>query len=151
MDLLDPLEELERENVFDVELLAERLLTAADWVSREPETRKPAVGYFGRAQERRASSRRPAGRAGPGWCSRGRPTSRRRGSRRSSRRRSSSSEARTRVIELNEAAQTELRCTRRLVVVPGATHLFEEPGALETVADLAAGWFARHIRPLAGA
>jgi pimeloyl-ACP methyl ester carboxylesterase len=56
-----------------------------------------------------------------------------------------------RVIELNEAAQTELRCTRRLVVVPGATHLFEEPGALETVADLAAGWFARHIRPLAGA
>jgi putative phosphoribosyl transferase len=49
------------------------------------------------------------------------------------------------VLELNRAAQKELTCTNRLVVVPGAGHLFEEPGTLEAVADLAAGWFSTHL------
>jgi putative phosphoribosyl transferase len=50
------------------------------------------------------------------------------------------------VIELNEQARdTLLHCERRLVLVPGATHLFEEPGTLEEVARLAAAWFARHL------
>jgi putative phosphoribosyl transferase len=49
------------------------------------------------------------------------------------------------VIELNEAAKAQMTCPTELVVVPGATHLFEEPGALEQVADLAAAWFARHL------
>ncbi|HVY60380.1 MAG TPA: phosphoribosyltransferase, partial [Planctomycetota bacterium] len=49
------------------------------------------------------------------------------------------------VLELNRAALAALRCEKRLDVVPGATHLFEEPGALEAVARLAAGWFARHL------
>ena len=52
----------------------------------------------------------------------------------------------TGVIELNEQARDALvNCTRELVLVPGATHLFEEPGALEQVARLAAAWFARHL------
>jgi pimeloyl-ACP methyl ester carboxylesterase len=50
------------------------------------------------------------------------------------------------VIELNRAAMSELRAETRLVTVPGATHLFEEPGALEQVAGLAREWFVRHLR-----
>lgn len=55
------------------------------------------------------------------------------------------------VLELNRQAQAQLRCENRLEVVPGATHLFEEPGALDTVADLARDWFTSHLaasRPL---
>jgi pimeloyl-ACP methyl ester carboxylesterase len=51
------------------------------------------------------------------------------------------------VIELNRAALAQLRCEKRLVIVPGATHLFEEPGALDEVARLARDWFDRHLRP----
>ena len=49
------------------------------------------------------------------------------------------------VIELNEEARAKMNCPAEIVVVPGATHLFEEPGALEQVADLAAGWFGQHL------
>jgi putative phosphoribosyl transferase len=49
------------------------------------------------------------------------------------------------VIELNRAALAQLRCEKRLVIVPGATHLFEEPGALDQVARLARVWFHRHL------
>ena len=49
------------------------------------------------------------------------------------------------VVELNEQASRRLRCEHRLVVVPGATHLFEQPGALEAVADVATSWFTRHF------
>ena len=49
------------------------------------------------------------------------------------------------VLDLNRAAAGELRCEHRVEVVPGATHLFEEPGTLEAAADLAAGWFGRHL------
>ncbi|SFJ87690.1 putative phosphoribosyl transferase [Streptosporangium canum] len=51
------------------------------------------------------------------------------------------------VLDLNRAAQKRLRCENLLQVVPGATHLFEEPGALETVAALAWHWFAGHFGP----
>jgi pimeloyl-ACP methyl ester carboxylesterase len=50
------------------------------------------------------------------------------------------------VIDLNEQARAAMSCETELVIVPGATHLFEEPGALEQVADLAAGWFGRRLR-----
>jgi len=53
------------------------------------------------------------------------------------------------VIELNEAAFAELRCPKELAIVPGATHLFEEPGTLEEVARLAAAWFVRHLATVA--
>jgi pimeloyl-ACP methyl ester carboxylesterase len=49
------------------------------------------------------------------------------------------------VIELNRAALVQLRCEKQLVIVPGATHLFEEPGALDEVARLARDWFERHL------
>ncbi|MDE2335181.1 MAG: alpha/beta hydrolase, partial [Rhodospirillales bacterium] len=51
----------------------------------------------------------------------------------------------TAVLELNRAAQRHLRCESRLEIVPGATHLFEEPGALEAVAALARDWFLAHL------
>jgi putative phosphoribosyl transferase len=51
------------------------------------------------------------------------------------------------VIELNEEAYGRLRCEKELKIVPGATHLFEEPGKLEEVARLAAEWLRRHLRP----
>lgn len=51
------------------------------------------------------------------------------------------------VLQLNEAAYEQLRCEKELAVVPRATHLFEEPGALEEVARLAAAWFRRHLKP----
>jgi putative phosphoribosyl transferase len=50
------------------------------------------------------------------------------------------------VLELNRMAAAELRCVREVAVVPGAGHLFEEPGALDRVADLAGAWFDRHLR-----
>jgi dienelactone hydrolase len=53
------------------------------------------------------------------------------------------------VIEMNESALVRMRCEKELKIVPGATHLFEEPGTLEQVAHLAAGWFSRHLHPLA--
>jgi dipeptidyl aminopeptidase/acylaminoacyl peptidase len=49
------------------------------------------------------------------------------------------------VIALNRTALTALRCEKDIAIIPGASHLFEEPGALEKVADLAAGWFLRHL------
>lgn len=55
------------------------------------------------------------------------------------------------VIELNEQAFAHLQCERRLAIIPGATHLFEERGTLEQVAELAAEWFVAHLRPRAAA
>jgi putative phosphoribosyl transferase len=52
------------------------------------------------------------------------------------------------VLRLNRAAQTQLRCESALQVIPGATHLFEENGALEVVAELARDWFTKHLTPL---
>ncbi len=49
------------------------------------------------------------------------------------------------VLELNRTALAELRCERRLAIVPGATHLFEEPGTLQAAAELARDWFAEHL------
>jgi putative phosphoribosyl transferase len=54
------------------------------------------------------------------------------------------------VLQLNRQARSMLRCPSELEVVPGATHLFEEPGALERVAALAAGWFSRHLARMPG-
>jgi putative phosphoribosyl transferase len=49
------------------------------------------------------------------------------------------------VLDLNRQAQEQLRCENKLIVVPGATHLFEEPGTLQEVARLAASWFSRYL------
>jgi len=149
-DLLTPREELDRANVFDIPLLAERLLAATRWLSRQSETANLTVGYFG-ASTGSAAALLAAAELGTGVraiVSRGgRPDLAR----------ARLAEvtapvllivggADTQVLALNREAQRALRCESELAVVPGASHLFEEPGALDRVARLAIDWFARHLR-----
>ena len=150
-DLLLPDEEDDRRAVFDVPLLADRLADATRWLRSRPETRDLAIGYFGASTGAAAAlcaAARPdvevgavvsrGGRpdlAGPCLGSVTAPTLLVVGSRDRA------------VLDLNRQAQAALRCEGRLEVVPGATHLFEEPGTLERVAELAAAWFTEHLRP----
>jgi len=148
-DLLTPDEAEDRANVFDIDLLAERLIGAERWLRDQPEVTARPVGFFGASTGAAAAlvaaadlgdevaavvSRggRPdlAGDALPRVSA---PTLLIVGG------------ADTQVLLLNREAERRMRCERRLEVVPGATHLFEEPGALEAVADLASGWFTRHL------
>jgi len=148
-DLLTPLEDSRGTGPrFDVELLADRLVGATDWLSTMNETRALKVGYFGAstgaAAALVAASRRPA-IVGAVVCRGGRPDL--------ARDALSRVEAPTRlivggndpeVLDLNEWSKARLRhCD--LVVVPGATHLFEEPGALQKVATSASSWFRRYL------
>lgn len=144
-DLLTPAEELDRGNVFDIELLAGRLLevtrqlhrpglsicyfgastgaAAALWAAAEPGTEIAAVVSRGgrpdlawpRLSEVRAPTLLIVGGADE------------------------------MVLDLNARAQQQLRCENRLAVIPGATHLFEEPGALPAAAELARDWFTGHL------
>lgn len=134
---------------FDIDLLTERMLHATDWLGREPETASLAIGYFGAstgaAAALQAAAKRPEGIHAV--VSRGgRPDL--------AMRWLSSVKAPTllivggddeSVIPLNESAYQALRSRREMVIVPGASHLFEERGKLEEVARLAADWFKRHI------
>ena len=148
-DLLTEREARSRAPVFDIDLLAKRLVAATEWAEHDPETRDLRVGYFG-ASTGAAAALVAAAVVGPRVrtvVSRGgRPDL-----------------AAERlgevavpvllivggrdavVLDLNEAARRQMRCPCELVVVPGATHLFEEPGTLEQVARLAGAWFARHL------
>jgi putative phosphoribosyl transferase len=147
LDLLTPDEEGQRALVFDVALLGGRLARVARWVMSRPETAACRLGYFGAstgagaalwaaaepdAQVAAVVSRggRPdlAGDRLP-WVQA--PTLLVVGG------------ADTTVLDLNEQAQARMQCETSLAVVPGATHLFEEPGALEQVARLAVAWFDR--------
>jgi putative phosphoribosyl transferase len=148
-DLLTTEEEVWRANVFDIELLAGRLNAVTDWVHAQPECRGLPIGYFG-ASTGAAAALWAAAEAGPriaAVVSRGgRPDLA--GERLADVRSPTllivggHDEV---VIELNEAAQARLTCHNRLAVVPRATHLFEEPGALETAAGLARDWFVAHL------
>lgn len=145
MDLLEEDEEDDRDKVFDIELLAQRLQSAADWVRRQPETRSCRLGYFGASTGAAAALVAAAQHAEHVYAivSRGgrpdlaadylirvkAPTLLIVGGRDDL------------VITLNQEALAMLRCQKKLVVVPGATHLFSEPGTLEAVARLAAEWF----------
>jgi putative phosphoribosyl transferase len=150
--LLDLLEEEEAEDwdkVFDVELLAERLQSAAKWLSQDPATRALRLGYFGASTGAGAAlvaaARNPTAIAAV--VSRGgRPDL--------AVAHLSHVQAPTllivggkddRVIDLNEQAFRQMRCPKDLVIVPGATHLFEEQGTLEEVARLAKDWFVRYL------
>jgi pimeloyl-ACP methyl ester carboxylesterase len=148
-DLLTPEEEADRANVFDVELLASRLLLATERVRESPDTAELPLGYFG-ASTGAAAALWAAAEPGSGVAAvvsrGGRPDL--------AAPRLAAVRAPTLlivggrdelVLELNRQAQRELGGETRLEVVPGATHLFEEPGALDRVADLAAEWFARHF------
>ncbi|QGM44421.1 dienelactone hydrolase family protein [Methylocystis heyeri] len=149
-DLLNMEESENRENVFDISLLASRLAEAVDWASASEELRRLPIGLFGASTGAAAAlvtaaqePRRIAAVVSRG----GRPDL-------------AAAELEKvaaptllivggldfPVIELNRKALQRLRCEACLEIVPGATHLFEETGALENVADLAANWFLRHIR-----
>jgi putative phosphoribosyl transferase len=134
---------------FDIQLLAERLVDTTDWLTQNEETRRLRLGYFGAstgaAAALVAAAERPSlvhaivsrgGRPDLAWGAL--PYVR----------------APTllivggndiEVIRMNQAAFDRLRCEKRLAIVPGATHLFEESGALDEVARLAREWFERHL------
>lgn len=149
-DLLTPYEAQDRSNVFDIPLLAERLESAVDFLREHPEASGLPIGLFGAstgaAAALVAAARRPDDVAAV--VSRGgRPDL---AGDMLSRVRAPTllivGGADTQVLDLNRAAQAQMTCQNKLVIVPGATHLFEEPGALEEVARLAADWFMRHAR-----
>jgi pimeloyl-ACP methyl ester carboxylesterase len=147
-DLLTDTEAADRRNVFDIELLGSRLVAATEWC-REHRL-PPHVGYFG-ASTGAAAALLAAARLGPdvrAVVSRGgRPDLA--GDRLAVVRAPTLlivGGCDSEVLELNRAAAARLvRCEHRLVVVPGATHLFEEPGTLESAAELAAEWFGAYL------
>jgi putative phosphoribosyl transferase len=157
-DLLTPREEGDRGNVFDIALLARRLVAATHWLRRQPETARLALGYFG-ASTGSAAALLAAAELRAGVCAvvsrGGRPDL--------AQPRLGEvlapvllivGDADTEVLELNRQAQRRMSCENELALVPGATHLFEEPGALDRVARLASDWFTRHLSegaPSAGA
>ena len=150
-DLLTPDEELNRANVFDIQTLAARLADVTSWLREQPGELHRALGYFGAstgaaaalwaAAEHEAHIDAVVSRGGRPDLAETRlaevhsPTLLIVGSR---------DEV---VLGLNEQAQQQLQCENRLAIVPGATHLFEEPGALQTVTRLARDWFTGHFKP----
>jgi putative phosphoribosyl transferase len=136
---------------FDIGLLAERLAGITDWIIQYPDLRGLRVGYFG------ASTGAGAALAAAAELSHGVGAIVSRGGRPDL-----AGPALTRVraptllivggndfqvIELNRAALAQLRCEKQMVIVPRATHLFEEPGTLDEVARLAREWFERYLMP----
>ena len=149
LDLLTPQEAEDRRKVFDIGLLADRLLLAKTWLEEDTRTKKLGIGYFGASTGAgaalQAAARDPqkiqavVSRGGRpdlaeaylpsvtaptllivgGWDE---P-----------------------VIEMNQSAYELLTCEKKLIIVPGATHLFEEPGTLEQVAKHAEKWFRLHL------
>ena len=153
-DLLTPGEERDRANVFDIDLLSTRLFGATRWLENEPEAKGLGLGYFG-ASTGAGAALVAAARAGSGIgavVSRGGRVDMAGGQ-------LAGVQAPTLlivgadddvVLELNRRAQQALTCESRLEVVEGAGHLFEEPGALERVAELAGAWFVAHLAAESG-
>jgi putative phosphoribosyl transferase len=151
-DLLTVAEDRDYERRFDIALLTERLVAAARWIGSEPDLSTLPLGFFG-ASTGAAAALQAAAALGSGVkavVSRGgRPDL-------AGAKALHAVTAPTLlivggedygVIELNEAAYAELRAEKALKIIPGATHLFEEPGTLEAAADAAAAWFSRWMRP----
>jgi len=154
IDLLTREEDADYKTRFDIDLLTDRLEAATHWLTERAQTKNLLIGYFGASTGAAAALQAAAsledriravvsrgGRPDLAW------------------------EALDRVraptllivgglddivIELNQKAYGRLRAEKQLVIVPGAGHLFEEPGALPEVARLAAEWFKRYLRPKAG-
>jgi putative phosphoribosyl transferase len=137
------------EHRFNIRLLADRLIHATKWAKQKAQTRDLRVGYFGSSTGGGAAlvAAAEVPQDVGGVVSRGgRPDL--------------AGDALPKVqaptllivggnddivIELNEIARDQMRCEVKLEIIPGATHLFEEPGALETVAKLASDWFSLHL------
>ena len=148
-DLLTHDEEGDRAAVFDIELLATRLALVTAWVREQPECHSLPVGYFGASTGAGAAlwaAADPTADVAAVVSRGGRPdlAGPRLGAVRAPTLLVVGGQDRA-VLELNEAAAARLRCEHRLTVVPGATHLFEEPGTLETAARLACDWFVAHL------
>jgi putative phosphoribosyl transferase len=151
-DLLTVSEDRDYERRFDIALLTERLIAAARWIGTEAGLEHLPLGFFGASTGAAAALQAAAalGSSVKAVVSRGgRPDL-------AGAKALHAVGAPTLlivggedygVIELNEAAHAELRSEKALKIVPGATHLFEEPGTLEAAADAAAAWFTRWLRP----
>lgn len=154
LDLLRPDEEGDRAKVFDIELLSERLTVATRWVREQPELAALPVGYFGASTGAGAALMAAAtipGEVAAVVSRGGRPDLA--GARLAEVRAPTLMIVGGRdevVLELNREALAKLPGEAELVVIPGATHLFEEPGALEEVARLAAEWFASRFTQWCG-
>lgn len=149
LDLLTEEEAEDRRKVFDIDLLADRLLLAKGWLETQPQTMSLGIAYFGASTGAgaalQAAAREPSNLKAV--VSRGgRPDL--------AESYLSSVTAPTLlivgghdepVIEMNQAAYDLLACEKKLIIVPGATHLFEEPGTLEQVAEQAGRWFQRYL------
>ena len=149
LDLLTPEEDMDYEMRFNIDLLAQRLLAATKWLSEQEETRELALGYFGASTGAAAAIQTAAamggkvsavvsrgGRPDLAWQYLGEikaPTLLIVGG------------CDDVVIGLNQKAFSRINAVKRMEIVPGATHLFEEPGTLEKVAELAALWFVKYL------
>lgn len=149
LDLLTPEEDLDYEMRFNIDLLSERLLAATKWLMQEDEAKELNIGYFGASTGAAAAIETAAamgdkvsavvsrgGRPDLAWPY------------------LDSIKAPTLlivggyddvVIGLNEKAFREINAVKKMEIVPGATHLFEEPGTLEAVAELASAWFVKYL------
>lgn len=148
-DLLAEEEDLSYENRFDIELLTKRLIAATNWVQKQNHLKNLKVGYFG-ASTGSASALKAAARVGSdirAIVSRGgRPDlTMDEISRVSSSTLLIVGENDPEVIKLNKQAYDALNTTKKLEIIPGATHLFEEPGTLEKVAQLSSDWFKKYL------
>jgi putative phosphoribosyl transferase len=152
-DLLTPEEELvdmrTAELRFDIDFLAERLVHATTWAKQQQQTRDLRIGYFGSSTGGGAALVAAAqlpNDVGAVVARGGRPDL------------AGAALPKVQaptllivggqdeiVIDLNEQARNQMRCKAKVEIIPGATHLFEEPGALEQVAELASDWFINHI------
>jgi putative phosphoribosyl transferase len=150
-DLLTAEEEQDRANVFDIGLLAGRLGAVTRWMHEQPGLAGAPVGYFGASTGAAAAlwaAAEPGGEVAAVVSRGGRPDL--------AMPRLAEVRAPTllivgalddAVLGLNREAQRRLRCENHLAVVPGASHLFEEPGTLERAAGLARDWFTRYLAP----
>lgn len=149
LDLLTVDEDRDYEMRFDIDLLAKRMLATTKWLQEQPETNRLPIGYFG-ASTGAAAALQTAAALGDqisAIVSRGgrpdlafpylesvkSPTLFLVGGKDGI------------VIDLNQKAYDEINAVKKIVIIPGATHLFEEPGALEKVAELAADWFVKYL------
>ncbi|PJB72401.1 MAG: hydrolase [Alphaproteobacteria bacterium CG_4_9_14_3_um_filter_47_13] len=149
-DLLTEEEASDRSNVFDIPFLTQRLVTATNWIGKQENLEGLPLGYFGASTGAAAAlmAEVDTDKAIGAVVSRGgRPDL------------AMPILAQVKaptllivggndigVIELNEQAYAALTCEKSLEIVPGATHLFEEPGTLDQVINLARDWFARHLK-----
>lgn len=151
MDLLTPEEDSNYETRFDIPLLTRRLLAATAWIKERADCHNLPLGYFGASTGAAAALQAAAkldGKIAAVVSRGGRPDLA-----------GADSLAEVAsptlllvggeddvVIDLNQRAAVHMRCTQRLTIIPGATHLFEEPGTLEEVAHQATAWFERYFK-----